>query len=107
MVAHNTFSGFTHAQFGGCILGATTHIMTEDGPMSKRMVTHWEELPNLFTCCITANTTIMCGVVDREWLIVACWKESVRMGWTWPELPSEVEGPIWLTVCIQMTYPHG
>jgi hypothetical protein len=39
------------------------HIMTEDGPMSKGMITKWEKLAYSSTCC-TANGTRVGGVVD-------------------------------------------
>jgi hypothetical protein len=61
--------------------------------MSKGMVIKWEKLAYSSTCC-TANGTSVGGVVDRECLIVAHCKRSVRRGFTWPELPSEVERPM-------------
>ena len=69
------------------------HIMTASGPMAKGIVTRWEE-KGYASSCITANATCAGGVVDRAWLIVARWKRSVREGWIWPELPTEVERPM-------------
>jgi hypothetical protein len=69
-------------------------MFKEAGPVSKRVSILWEE-QGFATGCVDINSTQVGGVVDRRWLIVACYQKDDRGSpLEWPLVEQEVRRPM-------------
>jgi hypothetical protein len=71
-----------------------TAVFKEGGPMSKSVVTRWENI-GYSSSCSNVNSTQVGGVVDRFWLIAVRYKRKPQdLELVWPPVTEEIRRPM-------------